>query len=924
MQSMNLAMPDRASNIIHADMETHIGDADVDQSLHLLHSLLRDVVLIRQPEIIDVLDRPVSIENFEYPLQLASLQAIGIWFQLLAIFEQTALMRLRRDIERERGLDEVRGTFAQVLSNAAKCGVPAKEIKSILDNARVQSVITAHPTESKRVTILEIHRRIYLTLIELENQRWTSTERESLIQSMRTDIDLLWLTGDIFLEKSTVNQEVTRGLHFFSEALFDAVPRVGNKLMAALDNHYPGLITRTPALFQFGSWIGGDRDGNPNVTNQVTLNALRTYRQTSIKRYIQELEKLIRTLSIAAHAIEFSENFKLKLTQALQNDTNGKSIQKRNPGELLRQFSALMLNRLQAMLEDDEQTLHKSYVYSRADQLIDDLLLVEKTLKGANCEAISQSMVQPLRVQVENFGFQTATLDVRENSSTTNSVLVEIWRTLNDDISPTPATDSSAWQLWIMSELRRSLGQKPAFDASGLSDKARSTFGLFELIAESQSRGNDSAIGCIILSMTTSAADILGVYLLAKYAGVFIDDAGTQSCRLQIVPLLETITDLRNGPSILRELLAIPIVRRTVRDTGGCQEVMVGYSDSNKDGGFFTANWEVSKAQSKLSRVGSECGIPISFFHGRGGSVSRGGVPTGRAIAAQPAGTVNGRLRVTEQGEVVSSKYANRGIAEYQIELLAAGVLEHTIKSKSEAELVPNPEFDEAMEALSELSFTHYRKLAEMGGLVDFYQAASPVDELTLLKIGSRPARRFGASSLDDLRAIPWVFAWTQNRMMVPGWFGVGAGISQFIAVRGVSGTALLKKMYKESRLFRLILSGVEKSLPQVNLSIAREYANLVPNQALADDVFTLIEEEYHRTVSTILALTESEQLCEDFPRERDLWARRSVLIDQVGRNQVGLIKRFRCAQGAKESQDTLVPLLLSINCIAAGVGWTG
>ena len=345
---------------------------------------------------------------------------------------------------------------------------------------------------------------------------------------------------------------------------------------------------------------------------------------------------------------------------------------------------------------------------------------------------------------------------------------------------------------------------------------------------------------------------------------------------------------------------------------------MVGYSDSNKDGGFLCSNHEVSLAQSRMRRVGEERGVPVAFFHGRGGSSSRGGMPAGRAIAAQPPGTIGGRMRLTEQGEVVSGKYANRGYAETQLEILAASVLEHSLPGEEDR----HPGFEEAMEALSKLSYTAYRKLADHPGLVMFYQDASPVEELALLKIGSRPMRRFGANTLDDLRAIPWVFAWTQNRMMVPGWYGVGDAIAEFIRVRGEEGEKLLREMFENHRLFRLVIDEVEKTLFQVQLDIARDYAALVPDPEVGAEIFSMIEEEYERTCEAVLRVSGSEALCSRFVMFSDRLSRRLPIIDRVSREQVELIKLCR----GKERPETLdlVPLLLSINCVAAGLGWTG
>ncbi len=399
---------------------------------------------------------------------------------------------------------------------------------------------------------------------------------------------------------------------------------------------------------------------------------------------------------------------------------------------------------------------------------------------------------------------------------------------------------------------------------------------------------------------------------------------GVESCTLPIVPLFETIDDLQRAPAIMKDLLAVPLVRRSVRAQGGVQEVMIGYSDSNKDGGFLASNWELYKAQIKLTRVGKEAGVPIAFFHGRGGSVSRGGAPTGRAIAAQPAGSIDGRMRITEQGEVVSFKYANRGTAQYQIELLAASVVEHTLKSEREEALVPTAEGDEAMEALSGASMAAYRRLIDDPSLLPYYQSASPLEELTLLNMGSRPARRFGAQSLSDLRAIPWVFAWSQNRHFVPGWYGVGSGILTFLQVRGQRGSALLARMYTDSRLFRLIVDEAEKTLSYVDLELAREYAELVPDRAVRDAIFPMIEEEYQKTVEGVLRISGGSMLAERFPRFRRKLARRMPTLNLVSRQQIELLRRFRESGGDRTQEEQLSALLLSINTIAAGFGATG
>jgi phosphoenolpyruvate carboxylase len=424
--------------------------------------------------------------------------------------------------------------------------------------------------------------------------------------------------------------------------------------------------------------------------------------------------------------------------------------------------------------------------------------------------------------------------------------------------------------------------------------------------------------------MTRSIEDILGAYLLAKEGGAFLDTGGTEICAIPIVPLFETIADLRAAPAIMQEALAVPLIRRSTHWQGNVQEVMIGYSDSNKDGGFVASNWELAKAQSNLTRVGGDAGVDIAFFHGRGGSVSRGGAPTGRAIAAQPAGSIRGRFRVTEQGEVVSYKYANKGTALYQMELLASSVLEHALKSEREEALGPKREFDDIMEALAGASRAAYSGLVGHPDLVGYFQAASPLEEISLLNIGSRPARRFGAKSLSDLRAIPWVFAWAQNRHVITGWYGVGSALHSLIEVRGQQGEALLPRMFKDSRLFRLIIDEVEKTLLLVDLDIARDYASLVADAQVRDNIFALIEKELALTKEMVLRVSGGKEIAERFPEFRRGLASRLPTINEVNREQVELLRRFRGAPSEADRNAFKSALLLSINTVAAGLGATG
>ena len=906
-----------------ADPAAASAAAYANEVVELLSGLLLSLVRDRQPEVESVLRGERAVSELSPELLARTLQVQGIWFQLLSIAEQNAAMRRRRQVEAERGYDQLRGTFAQVISSAAVAKIPASEVRSLLGILRVRPVITAHPTEAKRVTVLEKHRRIYRRLVDLESPRWTPRERQALTDGLQNEIELLWNTGELRLAKPTVPQEVFWGLHFFNETLFEAVPDLLDKLERTLAQAYPGEQFQVPPFFQFGSWVGGDRDGNPFVTNDVTRSTLLENRLTGLRRYRGRLGDLVRALSITERAMLVPESFRNALERELAASGIGDEIATRNPGEVFRQYLACMVRRVDAMIAAAERGQFAAVPagYASADALVADLKLMEDALISAGSVSLASRLVRPVRREVESFRFSTVRLDVRENTTKLNAALADLWRQGGATGNP-PEESSDPWRQWLGAELARPLtGGAPA---PSLPPDSAETLGMFQLVRQLREEIDREAFGTFVLSMTRSVSDVLGAYLLAKRAGLFADTAGVESCTLPIVPLFETIEDLQRAPTIMRELLAVPLVRRSVRAQGGVQEVMIGYSDSNKDGGFLTSNWELSKAQIKLTRLGKEAGIPIAFFHGRGGSVSRGGAPTGRAIAAQPAGSIQGRMRITEQGEVVSFKYANRGTAQYQIELLSASVVEHSLKSEREKALAPAAEFDEVMEALSGAAQASYRQLVDHPDLLAYYQAASPLEEISLLNLGSRPARRFGARSLSDLRAIPWVFAWSQNRHFVPGWYGVGSGILTFLQVRGERGAALLDRMFKESRLFRLIVDEAEKTLTYVDLDIAREYAELVPDVEIRSNILSLVEAEYHRTVEAVLRLSGGKELVERYPRFRRRLGRRLPTINQVSRQQIELLRRFRESGGDRTQEEQLSALLLSINTIAAGFGATG
>ncbi len=884
----------------------------IDGLTETLRDLLRQVIKAREPSVLPILDDPDSASGIPPHLVEHALQVIGIWLQLMNIAEENSSMRNRREIEKIGGPDEVIGSFSHALAQAAAANVPPETVAAVLNNLNVGPTITAHPTEAKRVTVLEIHRRIYLKLYDLESPRWTPRERDGLLQSLKNEIDLLWLTGEIRMEKPTVESEVAWGLHFFREALFDRTPAACDNLRAALHRHYPELSDEFQPPIRFSSWIGGDRDGNPFVTVATTRNALAQNRVAAVERVRKRLVELAQLVSLSAYEIRLDADFDRLLDEQLVLTGSKTDIIARNPTEPFRQFYTALISRLDAM--------EKGAGFTSVTELIGLIKASEQALIAMKVSGIAIDHVRPVRTELEVFGFRTASLDLRQNTTIINRVLGEIWQKLNPlSTDEVPSPGSAAWTAWIASELEKPLGFIPRFQ--NMSEEAAELLGLLDLIRETLDGPDPSAIGAFILSMTQNADDILGLYLLAKFCGLFADPNARETCRIRVVPLFETIEDLRAGPDIMRVLLARDMVKSSVAATGCAQEIMLGYSDSNKDGGFFCASFELFEAQRGLIRAGREMGVPLRFFHGRGGSVSRGGAPTGRAIAAQPVGSIGGRMRVTEQGEVVSLKFANRGTAQNNLEVLTASVLLHTLRSVNEPEQKVLTEHQDAVHEVARLSFKAYRKLAEDPALLSYFQYASPVEELALLKIGSRPARRFGAKGLSDLRAIPWVFAWSQNRHLLTGWYGLGYAIDDFLSSRGDGALKLLRGMFQKSPGFRLACDEVEKSLYLADMNVAERYAALVPDRNDAERLFALIQHEHKRTAKVMMELADSKMLCERFAGFRRRFDRVRPMVDQTNRWQVQLLRESREQKG-RDAQN--MPLLATMNCVAAGLGWTG
>lgn len=827
---------------------------------------------------------------------IALMQAVNIWFQLTKIIDENAAMRARRMVEAAEGLQAVEGSFAAALT-ALDPSMTREEFAQLSTRLSVGPTLTAHPTEAKRVTVLEIHRRIYRLLVSLETQRWTPRERDDILADIESEIDLLWMTGELRIERPRLADEIEWGLQFFRDALYDAVPQVFDRFVTATTARFGEGMKATPCI-RFHSWIGGDRDGNPNVTTETTRDALARSRQAILTRYLDAVTTAAARLSVTARIVAFPADLTERIDRITAATSRAQSLATRHPGELFRQALTAIGDRLRAMIEGGAGG------YASVSHFLNDLRTLEDGLHTIGADRLAARFITPLRWQAEVFGFRTHTLDVRQNSTVTTAVIAELWSLTGD----APAYGTPDWSRRLREDLSRP--DLTHADRNRLSPEARELLDLLALMRQARMSEDPEAIGPFILSMTRTADDILGVYLLARHAGF-----GAEKLDLQVVPLFETIDDLRRAPEVFDAVLKVALAERSLRSRDGTVEVMLGYSDSNKDGGFLCSTWELDKAQRRLTQSLARHRLRPVFFHGRGGSVSRGGAPTGRAIAAQPVGTVQGRLRITEQGEVVSSKYANRGTAQNQLELLASSVLSHLpIRVQPAAD----PEHIDALEALAGLSQTAYVSLLQMPGFLDYFQQASPVEELAMLKIGSRPARRFGARSLGDLRAIPWVFAWSQNRHMITGWYGFGSALRAFRQVRGPAADRLLSDMFTRHPLFRLMVDEVEKSLMLTDMDIAEAYAALVEDPATRTPILSRIQAEHSSATAALRDIT-GTSLGLRFPKMQARCEDLRPQLDRLNRLQIDLLRQSRQGTGG-----TTIPLMQSMTCIASGLGWTG
>ena len=857
-------------------------------------------------------------------------QAYSIAFQLLNMVEENAATQQRRDQERAARPEAWRGLFRSHLRHLRERGMSAEEAAAELGRICVEPVLTAHPTESKRITVLELHRELYLSLVARENSMWTPAEVADIDLRVRAILERLWRTGEIYLSKPSVEME-RQGIEYYLTQTFPiAVARLHRRLEQAwVEVGYPreALEGHTPRL-SFGTWVGGDRDGHPLVSPAITEETLNSFRVNALRMHKRALESLRDHLSLA----ESLQEVPTRLLDGIAAQweflgPRAAALTARNEGEPWRQYVSLLIARLplaEGPRPEDTQLLNDHFTsYRFPAELRRDLLVLRESLLAVNARQIVAAEVDPAIRQLEVFGFHLATLDVRQNSGFHDQAMEQVLQSLH--FKP---TNFAEW-----SEAERIEFLNGQLDAAAprlrpnrpLGPEATATIGALATLSRHRRRYGSDGIGALILSMTRRVSDLLAVYFLAREAGLLIaDEDGEPVCPIPIVPLLETVEDLQAGAAILRDFLAHPLTRRSQawirrhKDRADTvQQVMVGYSDSNKDKGIFASQWALQEAQAQITAVGEEAGVRIRFFHGRGGTISRGAGPTDRFLEALPPGTLAHDLRTTEQGEVIAQKYGNLITATYNLELLVAGTFRYS--QPSQAAAASRDELKPALARLSELSATAYQALLREEGFIDFYRQVTPIDVLERSRIGSRPSRRTGARSLADLRAIPWVFSWSQCRFFLPGWYGVGTALHT-LRHEHRSDFERLGREAATHPFLTYVLTNVEASLLSADGELMRAYAELVEDPALRRRFMARIEQEYAWVSAALTELLGSD-LASRRPNFHQTVQRRAAPLRVLHQHQIRLLRQWR-AETANSA--LLDEILLSVNAIAGGLKTTG
>lgn len=803
------------------------------------------------------------------------------------------------------------GVLAETLAHAQGAGFSAASLRNFFRDALVSPVLTAHPTEVRRKSTMDREMEIAMLLDRRERVRLTEEEAEAGDEQLRRAVLTLWQTNLLRRTKLTVLDEVANGLAFYDYTFLHEVPRLTCALEDRL-NAGDEAAGEIASFLRMGSWIGGDRDGNPFVTADMMRGTLRLQSSRILQFYLEELHALGAELSIAAHLADVSED--LRALAERSPDTSP-----HRSGEPYRLAVSGIYARLTATahkldIEISRKPVGEAAPYRTVRELQADLDVLHRSLLANNARVIARGRLRLLRRAVDCFGFHLARLDIRQNSAVHERTVAELLDAAMPGMSYLALGEDARVAL-LSNELRNTRPLISKFVK--YSDETLGELAVFQAAAEAHEKFGADVIPQCIISMCRSASDMLEVALLLREVGL-INPSGRSA--INIVPLFETIEDLQACPGIMDRMLSLHDYRRLVDSRGAVHEVMLGYSDSNKDGGFVTSGWELYKAEIGLVEVFERHGVRLRLFHGRGGSVGRGGGPSYDAIIAQPGGAVNGQIRITEQGEIISSKYSNAEVGRNNLEILAAATLEASLLRPRQH--APKREYLAAMERLSELAFKAYRGLVyETDGFVDYFWASTVINEIATLNIGSRPASRKKTRAIEDLRAIPWVFSWAQCRLMLPGWFGFGSAVEAWIEQHPTQGMPFLKELYQEWPFFRTLLSNMDMVLAKSSIAIASRYAELVPDAELRERIFGRIRREWHLSIEMLLDITGQDRLLQSNPLLERSVRHRFPYLDPLNHVQVELLKAYR-AQNPDEQ--VLRGIQITINGISAGLRNTG
>ena len=743
-------------------------------------------------------------------------------------------------------------TLAQTLSHAKTAGLSAADLRRFFGAAQVSPVLTAHPTEVRRKSTIDREMEIAALLDRRERVQMTPEEIEASAEQLRRAVLTLWQTNLLRRTKLTVLDEVANGLSFYDYTFLHEVPRLHCALEDRLNQEEGGTPGELASFLTMGSWIGGDRDGNPFVTADVMRGTLRLQSSRVMNFYLEELHVLGSELSLAAHLADVSDE--LRALAGRSPDTSP-----HRSGEPYRLavsgiYARLTATAVRLEVETTRRPVGEAAPYASVKEFKADLDVLDRSLIANNSGVIARGRLRSLRRAVDCFGFHLARLDIRQNSAVHERTVAELFDAAIPGMSYLDLNEEARVNL-LLSELRSARPLSSAFVK--YSEETLGELAVFRAAAEAHARFGTDVIHQCIISMCKGMSDMLEVAVLLKEVGL-INPSGRSA--INIVPLFETIEDLQASSGIMDRMLSLHDYRKLVDSRGGVQEVMLGYSDSNKDGGFVTSGWELYKAEIELVDVFERHHVRLRLFHGRGGSVGRGGGPSYDAIIAQPGGAVNGQIRITEQGEIISSKYSNPEVGRSNLEILAAATLEASLLHPRQS--APRKEYLTAMEQLSALAFRAYRGLVyETDGFADYFWGSTVITEISTLNIGSRPASRKKTREIEDLRAIPWVFSWAQCRLMLPGWYGFGSAVETWIAEHPEQGMPFLQELYREWPFFRTLLSNMDMVLAKSSIAIASRYAELVPDVKLRESIFGRIRREWHSSIETLLDIMGHERL---------------------------------------------------------------